>query len=247
MCEKKIINRKRRIRILKVVICFVLLTISSFLVFLLWTDHQKFGYIFGNHKIQGEEQSFSYGKYSVSDDEVIKVIIDPGHGGKDPGTLYGDIFEKDITFVISQKVEKLLTKEGYTVLMTREGDSFINKYGRVEFANKQDTALYVSIHCNFLEYGKANGIEIYYGAKGNADKLLASEIHKEIIKETGAADRGKKPEDYVVIRDVKAPAVLVEVGYLSDEEERKKLGMDDYQDKLAVGITKGILNFFEEH
>ncbi|MCI8995161.1 MAG: N-acetylmuramoyl-L-alanine amidase [Lachnospiraceae bacterium] len=179
-------------------------------------------------------------------DTKTVIMLDPGHGGKDQGTSYGDILEKDLTLEIVEKVKKELESAGYEVQLTRSKDEFVNIRERASLANKKKPDLYVSIHCNFLEQGEAAGIETYYAeGKGDASRELAEWIQSCTVAKTNAFDRNVRTEDFVVIKDTEMPAALIETGFLSDAEERKLLQDQDYQKKLAEGIAEGIIGYWE--
>lgn len=174
-------------------------------------------------------------------------MLDAGHGGKDQGTSYGDILEKELTLEITKEVEKLLKDAGYAVEMTRTGDDSVDVYQRSRLANREKPDVFVSIHCNFLERGEASGIETYYGKDRDEDcQSLAEKIQASAIEKTGAVDRGARTEDFVVVKETKMPAALIEVGFLSDPGERELLQDAEYQKKLAQGIADGIIGYWEE-
>jgi N-acetylmuramoyl-L-alanine amidase len=128
--------------------------------------------------------------------------------------------------------------------MTREEDCRVELGDRASFANKRNAQVFVSIHCNASENHKGNGIETYHTEqKGLEDKLLAEMIQKAVIEQTDAFDRGIKAADYTVIVRTTMPAVLIEVGFLTDEVEKNMLQDKEYQQKLAKGIVDGIVRY----
>lgn len=176
-------------------------------------------------------------------EQTVQVVVDAGHGGNDQGTSHQNVLEKDINLAVALKVQNLLEKEGYTVLMTRDSDVKIDNYERAEMANEAKAQVFVSIHCNYLESGEADGIEIYYDSGKTEAGSLASRILKAMLAKTGARDRGVRTEDFIVTRETDMPSVLIELGYLNDSQERQNLASSSYQDKLAEGIVEGILSF----
>ncbi len=179
-------------------------------------------------------------------EEEADIVLDAGHGGKDQGTSYGDVLEKDITLEITKKTQEILKNSGYRVKLTREDDTFINIHKRAEAANKKNARVFVSIHCNSLEKGQADGIETYYAESKETDsQALAQAIQTDASEKTKALDRGVKTEDYVVVKETGMPAALIEVGFLSDANERELLQQEEYQQKLAEGIAAGILEYLE--
>lgn len=205
--------------------------------------------LFFRPAVSSGDQVSSAGNFNFSlpwDKGKGLVMLDAGHGGRDQGTSYGDILEKDLTLEITQKVRELLEDADYQVLLTRSKDTFMDKHERADFANAKKPEVFVSIHCNFLESGQADGIETYYDPDKEAgSRPLAEGIQTHIIEETGATDRSARADNFVVITDTTMPAALVEVGFLSDEEERANLQDESYQRKLAEGIAAGILEYLE--
>jgi len=181
------------------------------------------------------------------------VYVDPGHGGSDTGASSGGIQEKDLNLSLSKKVRDVLQNMGYTVVMSRDDDSFPNLSDRAQEANKIGADIFVSIHHNAFN-GNANGIEtFYYNENGNTDNPLANDdkriknsrelaesIQSELINETGANDRGVKRANFHVLRETEMSSVLVEGGFIDNAIERAKLVLDSYQQKLANAISKGI-------
>ena len=182
------------------------------------------------------------------------IIIDPGHGGKDPGAISKNgTKEKDVNLQISFKTKKLLENLGYNVLMTREDDTYIGIYDRADFANKANADLFISFHANASGRDTSiNGVEVLYCPAYKGDKEeeeqypFAKSILDFYLKGTGANNRGiKQRADLPVVRMTKMPAVLLEVGYLTNEEEEKLIIDDKYQDKISDSVVKGIENYFE--
>ncbi len=192
--------------------------------------------------------SFPYtpGTEAASDSEVI--VIDAGHGGSDPGTVWEDIYEKDINLAIALKVEEILQDAGYTVLMTRSDDSAVYLRERVELAEYHHADAFVSIHQNALENDTVtSGIEVYCNERSNQDSpALASAIYGALLEETGAADLGVENNSTLfVVRRCSVPACLVEAGFLTSASERQLLLSETYQQRLATGIAAGIQTFLQ--
>lgn len=179
-------------------------------------------------------------------EKLIRVCIDPGHGGSDPGAVNGERYEKKATLAIAKKVGTMLTEKGYLVRFTRNSDKYLSLAKRCEIANNFDADCFVSIHLNAAENKKAQGFETWrYQTVGNTTKSLAANVQKELIGATGAVDRGvKQTTAFYVLKKTKAPAILVECGFISNDEECKKLFSSSYQNKVANGIVKGIVKTF---
>lgn len=179
--------------------------------------------------------------------ETVDIVLDAGHGGKDQGTNAGNVLEKDINLQIAQKTQQYLEKEGYKVGMVRTDDTFVKLGQRADYANEREAQLFVSIHCNSSESGEGNGIETYYAEeKAETSSPLAELIQEQVVLQTGARDRSARTADYAVIRKTDMPAVLIEIGFLSDTEECRLLQQNDYQDKIARGIADGILCYLHK-
>ena len=180
------------------------------------------------------------------------VVIDAGHGGSDGGAG-GDndgtaINEKDINLAVAKKTRDILTANGVKVVMTREGDTYPELTERSALANSQNAAIFVSIHSNSAPTAPAaNGVEVYYSTQNNGSgygvtsQELADKILSAILTYTKANNRKVKTENHVVTRTSNMPATLVEIGFMTNADELKKLLDDDYQYKLASGIAEGIL------
>ena len=181
------------------------------------------------------------------------IVLDPGHGGKDPGAISPNgTREKDVNLQIGLKTQSLLESLGYDVIMTRRDDTFVDLYERANIANRNNADIFVSIHHNSTLNNSIRGLEILYCPRGQGTaKLedqypLAEEISKSILASTGGSDRGiiQRP-GLVVIRETNMAAILVEVGYLSNSADEAQIVNDAYQNKVVEGIIKGIQNYFE--
>ncbi|MBU6383864.1 MAG: N-acetylmuramoyl-L-alanine amidase [Verrucomicrobia bacterium] len=181
------------------------------------------------------------------------VVIDIGHGGQDRGTKAGNPYceEKKVTLLTGRLVKQYLEQLGYHVVMTRSADHFISLPQRVEIANQAQANIFVSIHYNSSRSPEANGIEIFFfdskenKTRANASRKLADTILTQVIRKTSAHSRGVKKGNYYVIRETSMPAVLVEGGFISNQEERSLLKTRDYQEKIAEGIADGIDRYFK--
>ena len=199
---------------------------------------------------------------------IDTVIIDPGHGGHDPGTTspHSHGTEKDHTLSLAKKLSTQLRKRGFKVGLTRSTDKYLTLQNRVDFANQYPNAVFISLHFNSGGGGRAQGIETFtlspkgvahYGRglkasdfkekPGNnndaANIALATAIHSTVIKNTGRQDRGIRRARYSVITGVKHPAILLEGGYLSNRSEGAYIKRSDYQDRLAISIADAIVKY----
>ncbi len=174
------------------------------------------------------------------------IVIDAGHGGADTGAMRGNTLEKDLTLDIALRVEQILLERGLKkVVMTRRSDETLSLARRVEIANEKNADIYVSIHINASVKTEIKGIEThYYTEKGyNVAKI----IHEELIENIDTEDRGLFKSKFYVINHTEAPAVLLELGFISNEYERSKLCSDTRQKESAEAIAEGIINYLTEY
>jgi N-acetylmuramoyl-L-alanine amidase len=172
------------------------------------------------------------------------VVIDPGHGGKDPGAIgIGGLQEKNVVLPISQEVSRQLQQQGVRVMLTRNGDYFVSLQGRADMANRARANLFVSIHANAVGGGRShvNGLEVYYF--GN--RALADAIHSSILQTVNVSDRGVRRARFLVLRKTSMPAALVETGYVTGTQDAPRLGTSAYQRQMAEGIARGILIYLQ--
>jgi N-acetylmuramoyl-L-alanine amidase len=183
------------------------------------------------------------------------VLIDPGHGGKDRGThADGKVTyeEKSLTLMTSRVVARYLTEMGYRVSLTRREDKFVDLKERVRIAERQHPKLFVSIHYNSAPSVKAHGIEIFYyqgekeDTRSRASKSFAEDVLDVLLTATKAKSRGVKNGNLHVLRENSFPAILIEGGFLTNSDERKLIYTKAYQEKIAMGIAKGIDKYLKE-
>lgn len=184
------------------------------------------------------------------------IMVDAGHGGRDSGTYYGDILEKDINLEIAKELEKELTKYGTIVYMTRKRDVDLSSiydsakkrgdlYRRLLLIKEKKCDLYISIHINWYDDNTLRGSEVLYNSINKENKVLAQSIMNRFKKELDS-NRNIKTTDLYMYRNTTTPGVLVECGYLSNPTERKLLQKEEYQKRLAKTITKGIIDFMRK-
>lgn len=179
----------------------------------------------------------------------IQVVIDPGHGGSDPGAVANNLQEKEINLTIAKKVSTNLTKKGVTVIMTRSTDEYLGLVERAQKGTATRATIFVSLHCNSAESTSAQGVETYYyiNSDNPYDEALATYIQEAVIEATGAKDRGVKSANFSVLRNSEIPAALIEMGFISNSSEAAMLDDADYQNKIATGVTNGIINFLKAY
>ena len=176
-----------------------------------------------------------------------RIIIDPGHGGDDPGTIgIGGFREKDVVLPISLDVAEILRKQDIEVIMTRDTDHFISLQGRTDMANDIDADLFVSIHANAINLSRpdVNGLETYYYNDG---KRLAEVIHWSILNGVNIDNRGIRRARFYVLRHSAMPAVLVEVGFLTGAIDSSRLKDPDHRRQMAEAIANGIVQYIKQN
>lgn len=212
---------------------------------------------------------------------VKTIVIDPGHGGKDPGAVSQTRQEKQITLTLSKILRDILATKGYNVRLTRETDVYIPLRERTRFATNQKADLFISIHTNASTARAATGIETYYLAlasdesaritamrentgaqysmkelealvgrilkqsKSTESRQLAQCIQAQLTSGKQVKNRGVKHAPFVVLIGTKVPAVLVEIGFISNPKEGQKLTTKVYQRQLATGIAEGIEQYIK--
>lgn len=169
------------------------------------------------------------------------IVIDPGHGGSDPGATRAKTEEKTLTLDIAEFVVRELKNHGAEVYMTRCDDTFVSLSDRVEYSNAKHPDLFVSIHINASENENVHGIETHYYKDDSLE--LAKYIHKSIMSGINENNRGVLKSRFYVIRHTNTPAVLLELGFISNEQERELLKDKQRQKKMAELITEGIINY----
>lgn len=222
----------------------------------------------------------------LSVSKVRSVVIDAGHGGKDPGTKgVTRLLEKEVNLDVAKRVRDLLIESGLKVIMTRDKDVFVSLPERTEIATKSNADLFVSIHANWSATRKTRGVEVYYVRTQNKKDLqeeqrtkneksfakqlnaqytpvvqkvvsdmmyqrkvensrtFALEMAGDICRQTSALNRGARPCRFAVVRNTLMPAILIELGYLSNRDEEKKLNTASYRQQLAEAIAHRILNY----
>lgn len=205
--------------------------------------NNKEGYVSATYLTDSNSSTGSTGGVSLPSSKPAysnrTIAIDPGHGGHDPGAVGFGRYEKDIALSISKKINANLKTLGFKTVMTRSTDVYIPLSQRYTIANNNNANLFVSVHLN-SGASSASGIETLY----KNSKNFANDIQTEMIKATGARDRGLKyRSDLAVLNGTKMSASLVEVGFISNSAESSTLATNSYQDKLAASITKGIAKY----
>lgn len=192
-----------------------------------------------------------------SENASVTIVIDPGHGGRDPGKVgVNDVLEKDINLSISLKLRDILEEKNIKVILTREEDiglyeetdsnkkrADLNK--RIDIINTSDAAFAISIHQNSFTQENVKGAQVFYHSQSKEGERLAL-IMQEQIKKTlqdGNHRKAKANESYFMLKKTTCPLVIIECGYLSNRTEAELLNSNEYQEKLAMAVGNGVLEY----
>lgn len=173
----------------------------------------------------------------------IKICVDPGHGGSDPGAV-GYVVEKDINLAVALKLAELLKADKATVVLTRSGDYDVSLEERVAIANSAGCHVFVSIHSNAATSSSARGFEVYYYYGSSSGYQLASLIYNEVLALVSIPGRGVFEAGFYVLKYTYMPAVLVELGFVTNYYDAALLKDNASQWKYAYGILYGIQRYF---
>lgn len=214
----------------------------------------------------------------LADNQLPRIVIDPGHGGVDLGASGNGIIEKDLALIVSKRVVQQLRSDGFNVLLTRPKDNFLLLSDRTTIANQIGADIFISIHANSAKNSAAHGIETFFydntyqdsqlyisdlqallnayqkytTYKTKRSELLAESIQKNLceyadsIQPQQLINRKVKKGAFQVLIGSSAPAVLIEIGFISNEKEAIELNKASYQKKIAQGICSGIRLYFKE-
>ncbi|HWR07325.1 N-acetylmuramoyl-L-alanine amidase [Sporomusa sp.] len=194
------------------------------------------------------------GSSGSTDSGVLRgkiIVVDPGHGGSNPGAVDNGTRETDNNLAVSLKLRDKLVNAGAKVVMTRETDRTVAPEGsslgqelaaRVDIAEANNADMFISVHSN------SNPDPSIYGAMtffpdGKSSKLALA-VQDNIIRETGAVDKGTSSATFYVLRNTTMPSILVEMGFVTNADEARKLQEDNYRNKMAQGIFNGAINYF---
>jgi N-acetylmuramoyl-L-alanine amidase len=182
------------------------------------------------------------------------VIVDAGHGGQDGGAVAGGVIEKALSLTLAKQVRDHLIKAGLRVRMTREKDRFLELEERCQIAADSQADALISVHLNTSSAPEVHGIETYFAdqtrlsarsarQRNGLGEHLAREIQRQSCAATKAEDRGIKNSQLIVVMRSPCPAALIECGFLTHDEECRRLQQEDYQEDLTRGIAEGVMAF----
>ncbi|HYE10597.1 MAG TPA: N-acetylmuramoyl-L-alanine amidase family protein [Patescibacteria group bacterium] len=192
-------------------------------------------------------------KRKITNLQQLTIVIDAGHGGKDPGAVASDgTREKDLNLDVAKRLEKYLRPMGFNIIMTRNDDTYVELGGRTDLANKNYADFFMSIHFNAFSK-TSNGIEtLYYPNEINEDysisnRRIAEVFHNEVLKATQRGSRGISARpNLVVLNKTKMPAILAELGFLTNPEELALIKTDKYREDSARALAVSILKYFRD-
>lgn len=209
--------------------------------------------------LSSNKKTINVDTYIPNLDGAIKnrvIVLDPGHGGPDPGAIGPNgTQEKTVTLDIAKRVKKLLEAQGAKVVMARSADTDVSLSARTDIANKNKADIFVSIHINANTDPSIGGTTTYiYSGSGSSSETtrlqesnkLALPIQAELVKSLGLRNIGIKSANFAVLRTSNMPAVLLELAFISNKEEEKLLKTDSFKNKSAEAIVKGIANYFAQ-
>ncbi len=192
--------------------------------------------------------------------QEVKIVLDAGHGGPDGGASSQDgLLEKNISLQVVHRLRVLCEQAGANVILTRETDLDLGQGGdtirqrkridlmqRVKLIRDGNPNLMISVHLNSISGGQWSGAQTFYAKVNQENKTLAEAVQSELIAGLENTKRKVKPIDHVyLLNRVKQPAILVEIGFLSNPEESRKLAVENYQNQIAESIYRGIIRYLE--
>lgn len=182
---------------------------------------------------------------AYSGEKFTRVVIDPGHGGLDPGSSAFGMVEKALTLDLAKRLEKILSSNGLTTELTRRSDTYIELSDRAEKANSKPGTIFVSVHFNAHTDRSISGTETLYWPGSAPARKLASYVQSELGRRLVTRNRGFKPERLKVLEKTKCTAILVECGFISNRWESQRCGAEWFRQIIAEEIAQGILRYRE--
>ena len=209
------------------------------------------------YKIYEKEDSFTVSMGAPGKIYSAIVVLDPGHGGIDPGATNKGTDEKDLTFKILYTLMKQYTSQNapdIKVYWTRTSDTYVTLADRAAFAKSVDADAFISLHMNSASSSSANGTEVYYSVSNNSksfggitSKKMANLFRNKLLADLQLKNRGTKTAGYYVTKHNTVPAILIELGFISGSTDYNKLTNSAFQQKAAKSIYDGIVNMFKKY
>lgn len=173
------------------------------------------------------------------------IVLDAGHGGSDTGAIGGGIYEKNITLDVAKRIENILIQKGYDVKMTREDDSYVSLQERVDISEEYSPDIFVSIHVNSSVKPEISGIETHYYHQESLS--LAQIVHSSFASAIQSQNRGLFKSKFYVINHTTSPAILIEIGFISNSDERDQLIGENRKQATAQSIADGIQKYLQQY
>lgn len=221
-------RKKKKLRLPVVLSIFLLIILAPIFIERATANNSLFHFFFGKPTWEG-------------------VVIDPGHGGDEPGAVAvykGErILEKNLNLDIAKRVAQSLKEQGVPVILTRDDDSNLGFVERAQIANKKGAALFVSIHLNSNMASAPRGIECYYPRGTNSSGMTPAQVIGSYLSELGTPYRGELPGKYTVLMSNNSPATLLELGFMSNPHDMELLMNPEFRQKLAEKVAEGIVAY----
>lgn len=231
-------------------ILYVIIVVSMLVVLLLSfnkDDNNRMPPAKADHKQNPTTVNVLADKKTETTTQQSIVIIDAGHGGKDPGAGKGELSEKNITLDLSLLLKKELDERGITCYLTREDDTFVSLGDRVKIANEHSADLFISIHNNSYKTASKGGILTIYNPKYKYGKEIAKIMHSEII-DSGMLDKEIEGRKHLyVLNYTDMPSLLLEVGFLSNNGDLALLQDQTFKSNIIKKISNGIEKILQAH
>ncbi|AYC29719.1 SH3 domain-containing protein [Paenisporosarcina cavernae] len=212
-------------------------------------DDSSFGTAYlANWVVSSEEKSVSekpVEKRKKGTLNGVTIVIDPGHGGNDHGTTGArGTEEKGITLQTAELLYSKLSQAGANVVLTRESDTYVGLRKRVSIGHQQSADAFISLHYDATDSSSINGFTTYY--LNSYQKELAQAVHEQLKTKISLRDRGVQRGNYLVLRENKQKAILIELGFLSNPSEERTLVTEQFREQATIGIYDGIIAFFDQ-
>ena len=195
-------------------------------------------------KVRGVKKSAKQHAVQPKRNGARTVVIDAGHGGSDYGAIRDNINEKDITLDVSKRLKTLLQKQGYNVIMTRDTDEYLSLQERCDITEAAHPDIFVSVHVNSSVKPEITGVETHYYHQESL--ALAQTVHAAIASNIKSNNRGLFKSKFYVINHTTVPAILCEIGFISNDSERSQLNGDKRKQDTAKAIMEGVNNYFKQ-
>lgn len=192
-----------------------------------------------------KKQSQSKAKRKKGTLNGLTIVVDPGHGGNDHGTTGArGTDEKGITLRTSELLASKLRAAGANVVLTRDSDVYVDLRKRVAIGHQLAADAFISVHYDATDSSSINGFTTYY--MHGYQKGLAQSVHRSLGKKISLRDRGAQPGNYLVLRENRQQAILIELGFLSNPSEERAVTTEKFREQATLGIYNGVVNYFDD-